>query len=1044
MLALVWHALRARRAQSLTLFALALLAGLGSAAAPWFLAWGSDAVARANVASSPAMDRLVVLGGSERYDSSAPAPVSVMRDQVAEHLAVTDAEVAVGLRVLADVAEAGSARDISTYVAYYDEACQRMTIAAGTCPTAAGEVVIARSVAESLGLEVGDAVSIDVPRMPAATLRVSGVYEVADPLDAYWVGTQLLPVPGESRTADPAFVSEETLLAMLVDGVDVEPRAHVVLPDGAFMTGGAELVRHLRQAAAELYQEDIELATSASSLVNRIAYDRRWVAIGVGVGAAQLVLVCWVGLFLAVRHTSAERRADIGLLKLRGTANRRVWALVALQSVLPVLAGTLLGAAAGFGVVAALASRTGGSSAAGLLDVTSGQLSTGQTAALSVAAAALSGLGVLAAVVAEWRTVRRPVVELMRYVPARRRGWRADAAEVLVVVLAGAGVYQAHAEADKGAQASVFALLAPALVGIAVALLVARALLPVASRVGAAALRAGRPGVALGALHLARRQGMHRVFAVLVVAGAVFTTATIGWRSASAAWQQRAELELGASRVLTVDAPGPAALLAAVRAVDPEGRYAMAVAGTVGRDTDERTLVLDATRLARVGHLPAGAPPAEQVAALLRPPAPEPPMIVDGPIVLDAAVVEALDEPPTGDLEPVPLHLRLHLSTMDGTTQAMDLPTLVSGRSTVEATVGGCAEGCRLVALQVSAPSAVVLPNPVTVHLHELRQADGAVLSSAMLGDVARWRTTLAYPATPPEISARDGRLEITVPAGAQPGSTGVNGWVVPLSAPSPLPAVVAGPPPEDNGGDPRVAVLGGSPVPFRIVATVPFLPRLGNRGMLMDLEYALRSNDTALSGTSLSVWLTADAPGSLVAALAEHGVTVGDESSVADRTADFAGDGPGLALLFQYLAAAAVLLLAAGVAVVGSTVERSHRVAELAALRAQGLSSRSVRGAGVADAAVLVGAATVTGVLAALLAQLVVTTSVRIFSDEFTLLPVPPGATLATLALSAAVVAAAVGIGSLTAAGRLVAAVSRTVAHRTGSDRTGSGRTAP
>jgi len=143
------------------------------------------------------------------------------------------------------------------------------------------------------------------------------------------------------------------------------------------------------------------------------------------------------------------------------------------------------------------------------------------------------------------------------------------------------------------------------------------------------------------------------------------------------------------------------------------------------------------------------------------------------------------------------------------------------------------------------------------------------------------------------------------------------------------------------------------------------------------------------------------------------------------------------------------VLLLAAGVAVVGSTVERAHRVAEFAALRAQGLSSRAVRGAGLADAAVLVGVATVTGVLAALLAQLVVTTSVRIFSDEFTLLPVPPGATLATLALSAAVVAAAVGIGSLTAAGRLVAAVTRTVANRPGSDRpgsdrTGSGRTTP
>jgi hypothetical protein len=50
----------------------------------------------------------------------------------------------------------------------------------------------------------------------------------------------------------------------------------------------------------------------------------------------QLVLLCWVGLFLAVRHTSDDRQGDIGLLKLRGAPPWRIWALAAQQSALPM------------------------------------------------------------------------------------------------------------------------------------------------------------------------------------------------------------------------------------------------------------------------------------------------------------------------------------------------------------------------------------------------------------------------------------------------------------------------------------------------------------------------------------------------------------------------------------------------------------------------------------------------------------------------------------------------------------------------------------
>ena len=173
----------------------------------------------------------------------------------------------------------------------------------------------------------------------------------------------------------------------------------------------------------------------------------------------------------------------------------------------------------------------------------------------------------------------------------------------------------------------------------------------IAGQAGVAALRAGRAGLALAALHLGRRSGTHRIVAVLAVAVAVFTTATLFWQAATVAWGQRAAQELGAPRVLVVQARGAAQLLAAVRAVDPEGRYAMAVARTEGARTSDRVVAVDSARLARVANLPQG--------DLLHPPTPEPPMVTDGRLSLDVAG-------PTGLRADESVSVRLHLSTVDG------------------------------------------------------------------------------------------------------------------------------------------------------------------------------------------------------------------------------------------------------------------------------------------------------------------------------------------------------------------------------------------
>jgi putative ABC transport system permease protein len=1006
------------------MFALAALAALGASAAPWFNGWGNDAVARSAAASATVADRLVLGASSVSYNPAVTSPLETLRTTVAANIPIAGSDLDVGARIFATVRPGGlddedrpAARGpVNLYVVTRTRICDQLTLVEGACPEAPGDVALVRDAATRLGVGVGDPITVRGFQMQPATLRVSGLYVVTDPHAEYWAGTPLLRELGATDAdTNPAVVSERTLPVLRPTTLQFD--VHLLLPTSAFADPTVDLRGTLRRATPALQNADVTLTVPAYSLLNRIARDRLFVALGVTVGAGQLVLVSWVALFLAVRHTAEERRADIGLLKLRGTPPRRLGTLIGLSSGLPMLAGTVVGAAAGFVGAAAFAYRSAPD--LGPLALTrTGAIPVGDTLLLSLLAAVVAGLGGLAvAMVAESRLLRAPVVDLLRRVPGGHRGWRADVLDLVVVVIAGAGVYQGWVEARAGGDPSVLALLAPALVALAVALLVARALPPVAARAGKAALRAGRVGAALAALQLARRPGTQRVFTVLTVAAAVFAAATVLWQSATTAWHQRAVQELGADRVLSVDAPSAAALLTAVRSVDPSGRYAMAVATTIGVRTEDRVVAIDTPRYAAVGRLPEGLPAPADLAALLRPAALPELAVANAPVALDVTGPEA------GAVE-----MRLHLSTATGQAQVVAFPALAAGRSTVQAGVTGCVPACRLIALEVAPRPGT--PLPVTVELHALRQPTGLALDAEALGDITRWRTTLDATALPPAVTTQGGRLAITIAPGAAVSDTAPDHRVLPLTNPVPLPVAVAGPSPQPRDGVAAISALGGTDVPFVVAARVPALPNVGDRGVLVDLEYALHSNDASTESAQLSVWLTADAPDSVVAGLADHGVTVIGERSVAQRASEFAGQAPGIALGFGYFAAALVLLLAAGVAVVGSTVDRPSRVAELAALRGQGVSSRPLWTAGLAGSAAMVAAATVAGLAAALVAGVLVSAGLPAFADGWDLLP-PPGLTGTALLVATVVVLVVLGAAALAAAGRLVAAATARFADR-------------
>ena len=119
--------------------------------------------------------------------------------------------------------------------------------------------------------------------------------------------------------------------------------------------------------------------------------------------------------------------------------------------------------------------------------------------------------------------------------------------------------------------------------------------------------------------YLARRPGLDQVVALAVAGIVIAGAATLAWTSGVTARHDRAAIELGADRVLTVAPMLPARLVADVRAADPTGRHAMAVVVTSATPGGGAVVAVDAERLGAVvsGDVRSG-PTGTHLAALLR------------------------------------------------------------------------------------------------------------------------------------------------------------------------------------------------------------------------------------------------------------------------------------------------------------------------------------------------------------------------------------------------------------------------------------------
>ncbi|MEN3310333.1 MAG: putative transport system permease protein [Micromonosporaceae bacterium] len=957
MIGLVFAALRSRPAQALTVALLAAFVTASAVGVPVFLAaadravigneWAAASMAERTVRASSTVD---LSGERDRsFESTVPARLSgggFTRVFAAE----------------ADVNITGNGAVANPRFVFREDVCAHLALLSGRCPAGSGEVLVGQGFARLLGLGVGQAVRIQHaiplppppppappqaeglgpnPAQPPMTVSVVGVFRVPDPGAAYWAMQSYFDANSLRNAAEPVFTTRGTLEAL---GHSRERQYVDALLDRSALR--ADRLAALRATIATRQGEQDGGAQTTSgipALLDRIDRDRTTMRQVVPLAAVPLFGLGWFLLYFAVTYSAGERRGEIGVVKLRGTGRIRRWGLALGDSALAVLAGSGLGALAG--------AVAGG-----------GQI-------WRYALPALAG-GLVAVVLAGRRTFAGPVVDLLRQVPARSARWQAATVEGVLVALAVAAVLTLRSSTGTLTGLTLFA---PGLVVLAVALLVARLVVPAAAASGNRALRRGRLARGLGALQLARRPGTARLLTVLVVALAELIFATGAADVAAQARTERVSVTLGAPRVLSV-APVPAAgLLGAVRRVDPQGRYAMAVSTVPpASDGDPPLLAVDASRLPQVASWwPEFGPlSAARVAARLRPPPSPAPVLIHGQEIVLDLTVERLD-PAAG------LHLFADVITVDDSfSQLADFGALRAGRHRYEAVMTRCLYVCRLTGFQLASASGVAAG--LSLLLHGLTEGVRSTPLDAGFTRPGRWRTPQVRGDDP---AARLGAGPDGLAVRLSGPATVANSRIVPVDTPYPLPVVSTAPLPRGT--------LGGAGLPVVRAGSAAVLPSLGRSGAMVDLEYADRMASSTEDASSAAVWLSASAPADIERRLAAAGLTVTGSRTIAADVRYLRGQGPGAGLRYHLLAGLLGMLLAVGGLALVAAVDR-RRGPELWTLRAQGLPARTIARANRFAYATLVVAAVLLAPVAAAAAWWATGAQVPIFADGRTVVPPP------------------------------------------------------
>jgi ABC-type lipoprotein release transport system permease subunit len=915
---------RARSTLLLALFCVVAVTAFLLTGIVGYLAGTADTAVRQTLSAGPATAQAVQVEARLATDSDQQT------DAITQllHNAFTDADATVHRTVRSNPAPASVGVETAELVLMADPNLpDYVTVTAGEWPgssTGSGVIPAAlqASAADALNLAVGDQFTIE-----GTEFVIAATWLPVDATDPRWFGDPAVASGMDLLSAGPVVVAESVL-------ADLSVRSYArwtVVPTLAAGNLPALSDSLDRLAVSVERAESEQNVALAGTLADSIDAVQRGMGVARALVTVPAVLVAVVGLITLAqlaRLLVAVRRTETELLRARGASVARLTAGSLVESAVVILPGTALGAIAAIGLLGS-----------GLIPLAVGAMwASAWPAALAVAVGAI-----LVSVVVGWRAAAAPVG------PARGDAGRASrsvtiGAAALVLVAAGVSVWQFKlygspllVGADGDTQVDPLAVIAPALLLVALAMLGLLAFSPIARLLERWSARGRGILPALPVRQVSRRLpvfGVAMLLVTLSVSGATLTAVySQTWAVAS---RTAAQLANGADVRIQLSPPAtvesPAALVTALPYLRlPGAAEAAVVLGTPARVADDSVglTAMAAERMPEVMHPVEGAVDPAQLASALT--------SERSGVPLDGDDLRLTVTAGSGVAQPGQVDVFAWLEDIDGALALVPMgrvPLAEPGEATLTASVPESrGEGWVVLAVQAT-----------------LSAAEGA---SAVEVDVdgAGERRTLTLSSTDPTTRAitypGPSKLPVVVTEqlvsrlSLEPGST-FNARIP--STASTIEAVVV-------GGTPAIPATTGR---LGMIADLPTL----NRYLLATSERMPQANE---------VWLSTD-PGADLRTAA-----VGVSSTAATVTSVGAGSGDRLiapALVVLWWGAAGALLLAAiAVFAITSTFAQDRR-GEVIVLRALGMSSTEQARNRLLEMVSVLGAAMVTGVVTGLIAS--------------------------------------------------------------------------
>lgn len=982
-----------RRGLSLAVLVLASLVVGGAVTGPLFLRSAGESVLRDTLDQALPVGRIV----SVQFDSTVhEQPLAAVERVTASRL--TDFPTltrlleppVVSLEVSAVAGTPGITGDSAPLV-YREGVCAHVHLVEGHCPVKPASVMVSATSAVSQRWTVGAPLLIDGIRV-----TIAGIYAPLDPMGDYWAGRHYFAafygsgVPGDlGGTLDAVFAPLETVQAQPPDTAAIGAvdrnldLRRIRLTDVPSLTtellGYSEVFRGSTSAIVAVLAQATEIKDKLLSPVIVVM--------------AQLLLLCWLILFLVTANAAEARGPEVALAKLRGLPAWRTVAFGLLDTLLLVALAVPIGLGLGYLGVTALAN----------LQLAPGTPVVVTSGAWLAAAGAGAGAAV-AAVLAGSRTLRRPVVEQWRRATrqAKARSWVIDA---VVVAASGAGlVALTRGGVISSSGPNVLALVAPGLVVLAAALLGSRVLPSLCRAAYEPTRRRGRLGPFLAVRQLGRRPSTLRLALVLAVAFGLVAFGVDAWSVARSNAHDRAWTEIGAAKVLTVNPTPRQDLAAIVEHLDPSGRDAT----VVSESTDYRgsgpvqLLAVQPDRFAKVAFWRTdfgSAPLAALTARLTQQVAPAVSLSGDGlQVTVDASALSAQGPP----------LLVVDIAQIGGGRTSTTLGKVRSGKHTLRGPLPCTTQGCRLIGLHLERAGTSFFPMSGRLVISALgtHNQGGWHASDANLTLPDGWRATSGGAREP---AATPGALQLDLNADLADQPT----WQV-NDAPASLPALMT----TVLGGQDQIMGLDHSTLAVHQVASGPALPGGFGRVIIVDRTYAERAAANAPYTASETVWLTSTVADTFPAKLQKAGVTILSTQDASQQSALYSRQGPALAILLFLAGACLGALLAAGGAMLNLHLAGRRRTYELAAMTAIGVRRRTLLASLYAEQGALLVFGIGVGVLAGLVGAVLALPSVPEFADQPTAPPMlyglHPLPVLLVVAGAVVVLAAVVAISSV------------------------------